>query len=273
MTLRETAAYLREHGVEEAETEARLLFLHLTGLSPAALLCDRTLSLDTPALREALARRVAREPLAYILGEAPFCNEIYKVSPDCLIPRFDTEVLVEEAARLLPPSAHFCDLCTGSGCIAISTLCRRPDTTAAAYDISAGALALARENAARNGVSRRLRFTEADLLTSTLPAGEFDAILSNPPYITESAMQALSPEVQKEPSLALYGGEDGLRFYRHFVARHSAALKPHGFFLFEIGYDQEEGLRAIAAEHRMQITFVRDLGGNTRVARLSPSVL
>ncbi len=268
MTLRETAAFLSSQGIPDADTEARLLFSHFSGLSPAALLADRTLSIDLPELQKALALRASREPLAYILGEAPFCNEVYKVTRDCLIPRFDTERLVEAAAELLPLGSHFADLCTGSGCIAISTLCRRPDTTAVGYDLSAGALAVAQENAARNRVADRIELLHADLLSAHLPAGGFDAILANPPYITKEAMEALSPEVQKEPKTALFGGDDGLLFYRHFLQSFPNALKPNGFFLFEIGYDQEAAIRALAEEHQKQIRILYDFGGNARVAHI-----
>ena len=188
-------AQLLQGGIENAAHEARLLCEYFSG----------------EALEAAVMRRIAREPLQYILGEWNFWNEEYRVSEDCLIPRPDTEHLVERAVRTLPNGARFLDLCTGSGCVAISTLATRGDTTAIAVDLFEKTLALARENAVRNGVDSRLELRQFDVLTLPDRAewGEVDAILSNPPYIREAAMQALSPEVQREPRAALYGGDQG----------------------------------------------------------------
>lgn len=265
MTRREAAALLSESGVPDADTDARLLFTHFGGVSSAYLLANPDFSLDSPAFREALLRRKAREPLAYILGEAPFFTELYTVSEDCLIPRFDTELLVEKAASLLPRGAHFADLCTGSGCVAVSTLRRRSDTTADAYEISSGALSLAQENAEKNGVAERVHLNKADLLCDTLPKNTYDAILSNPPYIPTRDLDALSPEVQSEPRIALDGGEDGLLFYRRFLTAFRTSLKTDGFFLFEIGYDLADAMQSLADEYGLSLTLFYDLGGNPRV--------
>ena len=268
MTRRELVCLLKENGVPDAEVDASLLFRHFGGVSAAFLLANRDFSLDSPAFLAAVKRRAAREPLAYILGEAPFYKECYTVSPDCLVPRFDTELLVERATALLPPRAHFADLCTGSGCVAISTLCRRGDTTADAYEISEGALRLAADNAAKNGVLSRMQLYPSDLLQASLPHGLYDAILSNPPYIPTAALDALAPEVQKEPRIALDGGRDGLLFYRHFLTAFRDSLKENGFFLFEIGYDQGDALRTLAEDGGYSFTLYRDAGGNARVVLL-----
>ncbi len=264
MTLRELEARLREAGIAEPRTEARLLFSHLGGFSPASLLGSNP-SLSDEILAEPLGRRLSREPLAYILGEVAFCHETYRVTPDCLIPRADTECLVEAAMELLPPSAHFADFCTGSGCVAISTLAARTDTHAHAYDISEGAITLAKENARRNGVADRLTFERRDLLAQA-PEGTFDAILSNPPYIPASVIPTLSPEVLSEPGLALDGGEDGMDFYRRFLSLGPACLKERGFFLFEIGYDQGDAIKELATSFGYKCSLRQDLGGNVRVA-------
>ena len=193
----------------------------------------------------------------------------YLVTPDVLIPRPDTECLVEYAVRNLPRGARFADLCTGSGCIAISTLANRPDTSAVAVDISEKALAVARENAARNRVSDRIAFLCADVL-SPLPVaalGKLDAILSNPPYIAREIIETLAPEVRREPLLALDGGKDGLDFYRAMLA-YLPTLVPNGMILFEIGYDQEIAITRLAEDAGLACEVRRDYGENPRVAIL-----
>lgn len=267
MTLRELTDALRGAGIENAPQEARMLFCHFGGFAPASLIGANP-ALNTPALLDAARRRIAREPLQYILGEVHFFREAYEVSPDCLIPRADTELLVEEAIARLPQGGKFADLCTGSGCIAISVLANRTDLTADAYDISEGALALARRNAAKNGVEGRLAFFHRDLMAET-PDGIYDAILSNPPYIATQVVDTLSPEVGCEPRLALDGGADGLDFYRAILSYAGAHLAPAGFLLFEIGYDQEEAICRLAAAHGYACVVKRDLGAQPRLACLT----
>ncbi len=263
MTLLSLTNALREGGIPEADTEARLLLSHFSGVSPAALLADRTREYESEALKAALARRLSREPLAHILGEVVFFEETYSVSADCLIPRSDTELLVEEAIALLPEGAHFADLCTGSGCIAISVLAHRPDATALAVDLSEAALALAKKNAERNGISSRISFLKDDILSPAFPTDALDAILSNPPYIRTSVVPTLAPELAYEPRMALDGGEDGLLFYRAMLERFSPSL-----FLFEIGYDQGADIRRLGEEKGYAVTVKRDLGGCDRLAVL-----
>jgi len=243
---------LERAGFDNARGEARLLSEHYGG--------------DVP--RGAVERRLNHEPLQYLLGEWWFCRERYIVSPDCLIPRADTETLVEQAVRRLPQGARFLDLCTGSGCVAISTLCARPDLSATAVDKFEKTLALARRNAAENGVADRCAFLAADVLTDPPEVGMFDAILSNPPYIPDAVVPTLSPEVRHEPPAALCGGPDGLDFYRAMLTHWKKRLRPGGFWLFEIGYDQADALRELAAEHGLSIEVTRDLGGHDRVVYL-----
>ena len=267
MRLSALRARLAAAGIEEAGVEAQLLFSHFSGISRAALLgSDPTC--DDPALCAAVERRERREPLAYILGEAPFYRSLLYVTPACLIPRADTECLVELAVRRLPQGARFLDLCTGSGAIAVTVLAERPDTTAVATDISEEALAVAAENARRLGVLDRLTLRRSDLLTET-PEGRFDAILSNPPYIPSAIVPTLSPEVGHEPSLALDGGEDGLRFYRRLLSL-TSLLAEGGFLLLECGYDQKEAMAALAAEHALSCEPFYDYGGRYRGCTLVP---
>ena len=263
MTLKEAEARLKAAGVPDPKTDARLLISHLCAVSPAMLLADRERDYQSPALNKAMRRREGREPLQHILGEAYFFGARYTVSRECLAPRADTELLVEEACRTLPEGAHFADLCTGSGCIALAVLAHRPDTTALAVDISEGALALARENAEAQGLSSRVTFLHADLRTDGLPVPAPEYILSNPPYIQTDVIPTLEKELSFEPRIALDGGEDGLLFYRTFLARFSPKT-----FYFEIGYDQREALFALAEAHGYTARCARDAGGCDRLVVL-----
>ena len=268
MTRREIAARLASAGIEEAGAEAMLLFCHYSGKSRAAALADRDADCQNPALAEALARREGREPLAYILGEAWFYSERYEVSPACLIPRSETEMLVELACELLPQNARFADFCTGSGCIAVSTLVHRPDCRADAYDLSPEALALARRNAQANGVADRMEFFERNLL---IPGGvcceaPYDMILSNPPYVVRGEIDGLAPEIAHEPRMAFDGGDDGLDFYSCFLAHYGDFLTESGCFVFEIGAAQGEDLLALCARFGYRCSIRRDAAGRDRVA-------
>ena len=269
------AAALRAVGIDDPETEASLFLEHFAGVTYATLLADRDRIYDVAALDAAVARRLAREPLQYILGAWEFCGRRFAVDEHCLIPRPDTEILVEEAIRRLPEGAHFADLCTGSGCIAVATLCHRPDTQAVALELYEETLALATENAASNGVANRFLPIRADLLTDGRGAvaayAPFDAILSNPPYIRTADIEELSEEVQKEPRAALDGGEDGLIFYRAILRDYASTVKSGGHILLEIGYDQADDLRALCAEllPDADLSVIRDLGGRDRVVAIT----
>ena len=264
----ELAAALTRVGVEasEAEAEGRILFGKLAGVSPARLLADDP---DLPAtlFEDAVARRGAGEPLAYILGETAFYNESYLVTPDVLIPRADTELLVEHAIRNLPRNARFADLCTGSGCIAISILANRPDCRAIAIDLSDGALAVAEKNAERNGVLSRIEFQKRDVLKPFL-LPKCDAVLSNPPYIVSNVVPTLSREVAYEPTVALDGGADGLTFYRTMLTYLPQQIPETGLLLFEIGFDQMEAICALAEDVGLSAEVQSDYGGNPRLAIL-----
>ncbi len=258
-------------GIEEAAEEAALLLEHFVGVSRVSLMMDRGRVYDSPALDAAVARREARYPLQYILGKWDFFGLPFSVNPHCLVPRADTECLVEEAIRRIPVGGRFADLCTGSGCIAVATLVNRPDLTAAMLELYPETLALAVQNAADNGVSRRITPLRADLLDGGVEALEalapFDAILSNPPYIPTAVIDGLAPEVRQEPFAALDGGEDGLIFYRAILRDYVCLLKPRGMILLEIGYDQGDALRALCAAELpgADVCVLRDLGGCDRV--------
>ena len=273
MTYLQICAQLKNAGIEDAEWDAQLLISHFCALERGDVLAFPNRELENESLIRAVERRIKREPLQYILGEWSFYRQIYEVSPDCLIPRSDTEILVEEAIRLLPPRACFADLCTGSGCIAISALAEREDTRAVAVELSEGALALAKRNAIRNGVEQRISFFRADVLDMGTDwhekIGEFDAIFSNPPYIRSEVIPSLSAEVGHEPTMALDGGVDGLSFYRALLRLAPHCLKPNGFCLFEIGYDQGEQIRLLAEHAGFFCEIKKDYGGCDRVAYLT----
>lgn len=215
--------------------------------------------------KKAVKRLSEGEPLAYIIGKWYFYGEEYKVSPDCLIPRPETEHLVDEIIKTAPKNAFIADLCTGSGCIVISALKHRPDLKAIAVDISKKALDLAQENAKSNGVFDRIKFICADILNEdALENNSFDIIVSNPPYIARNVIPTLSKEVLCEPVIALDGGEDGLDFYRRIFEFYVSHVKAGGKIICEIGYDQADALR-----NAYGCKILKDYSGNDRIAILS----
>ena len=271
MTYRQLCALFQEAKIEDAEWDALCIMEHFLSVSPPLLRAYPDRDYESETLDAAIRHRLAHKPLQYILGEWEFYRQTYEVSPECLIPRADTEILVETAIRILPVGAHFADLCTGSGCIAVSTLAERPDTTAVALEKFPNTLALAERNAEKNGVKNRFCGILSDVLCPITNCGDaFDAILSNPPYIPTANIDDLSPEVHAEPFAALDGGEDGLLFYRAILKNYTPLLKKDGFFLFEIGFDQADALRNLGKEYHLEhIRVIRDLGGNDRVVYLS----
>lgn len=266
MTLKHAIELLRESGIDSAEHDARALFKHFAAARDIDLI-DRGYSADSEELANAIQRRCAREPLQYVIGRVDFYRESYTVTPDCLIPRSDTEILVDYAVKHIPSGARFADLCCGSGCIGISTLKNTNNTTAVLADISEGALGIAKTNAKDNGVTGRAEIIQLDVLERTVD-GELFALLSNPPYVTEDAYLSLEPEIYREPSIAFVGGKDGADFYRALTPMYKSKIAKEGFIAYEIGYDQAQLLCDIARENMMSCEIIRDLSGNPRVAVL-----
>ena len=252
MTLNEIKNALREAGIDNYDGEARILLEEFCGAE----------------LENALARRIKREPLQYIIGKWQFFREEYFLSPECLIPRSDTEILVEALIKRLPAGARFLDLCTGSGCIAVSLAKNRADTSGMACDISHDALGMAKKNALHNGVST-VEFFHADVKNKSALDEKFDCIISNPPYIMTKVVDSLEAELFHEPRIALDGGEDGMDFYNAIVENFKCNLKEGGFFAFEMGYDQKEAISELAKKHCFDFTEIYDYGGNFRVAILT----
>ncbi len=265
MRLKDAAELLREGGVEDALFEARLIFSELDGIAKEKLVGENPEASEKT--ERAIKRRALREPLAYILGYTYFYREKYTVNKDCLIPRQETELLVDYAAAHIPEGESFLDLCTGSGCIAISVLKNTEKTRALAADISSGALAMAKKNSEDNGVAERVEFIETDVLAAPVCAEVF-AVLSNPPYIRDDAYEALPAEVKLEPKCALVGGEDGADFYRRLTVLYKDIIKNDGFILFEIGFDQGEILRKIAEDNGLLCQIMKDYSELDRLAIL-----
>lgn len=257
----------------DAALDARLLLESVCGTSQETLLADGDRRVTKEEQRRyalLIARRVAHEPTAYILGEQYFMGLCFRVTPAVLIPEQDTETLVEEAMTALHDGMRILDLCTGSGCILLSLLHYSNGTYGVGTDLSGEALAVAEENARALGLSARCRFCAGDLYEA-LPEGthKFQLVISNPPYIASGVIPGLMPEVSCfEPRMALDGGEDGLVFYRRILAGIRSWLEPGGLCLFETGSDEGEAVAALMrAEGFGQVRIARDLGGMDRVVR------
>lgn len=257
MTYKDICRRLTQAGVEEPEVDAALLLEHCFGVSRASLPLRRDEQFDSPELADAVARREGRCPLQYILGRWGFRGLEFDVAPGVLIPRPDTELIVDTAARELRRGGRFVDLGCGSGCISVSLALERPDVRGVAVDISDTALDLTRRNAVRYGLlgasgesGVRLDVRAGDMLSDATwrglgESGEFDAIISNPPYIPRAALAGLAPELGFEPSLALDGGDDGLDFYRILISRGVELLSAGGFMLFECGVGQTAAIASL----------------------------
>ena len=271
MKYRDIIAKLRQISPDEYENEAKILIEHFTKKRISHYLINKDEEIVCDELENALNKREKHVPLQYIIGKWDFYRQTYIVNENCLIPRSDTEILVEKAMEILPKGAHFLDLCTGSGCIAISTLAERKDTTAVMVDKFPQTLEIASKNAILNGVDERVTPMLFNVLSeeNELLGASFDGILSNPPYIRLEVIEALSDEVKHEPYEALYGGDDGLIFYNKIVKDYSKFLKKDGFILFEIGYDQADDLKRIATENGFECNIFKDYAGNDRVAFLN----
>jgi release factor glutamine methyltransferase len=274
MTYNEICSALAEAEIENNRGETAMLICHFCNVTKAELLLRHDEDFDSEELKAAVEKRCKHYPLQYILGYWDFCKETYKVTENTLIPRQDTEKLVELAVKLLPENARIIDLCTGSGCVAISTLAARPDCRAVAVDLFDETLAVARENAESNGVGDRMGFLAQDVLYPAFmdSLGAFDCIISNPPYIETHQISLLDDELFYEPRAALDGGDDGLDFYRVIISEYSEYLTDNGIMLLEIGCDQAKSVAAIASAAGMRCEIYKDYGGNDRVAYLKKAI-
>lgn len=269
MTLQELLKYGRERlkkaGIEEWELDAWYLLEHVTGVrrSEYFLRPDREV---TDAWRqqyeELTEKRSIHIPLQHLTGTQEFMGLSFCVDEHVLIPRQDTEVLVEEALRYIRPRMHILDMCTGSGCILLSILKLKPGVTGVGADLSGDALLVAEQNCRNLEVFAEL--IHSDLFSQV--EGTFDCILSNPPYIKSSVIETLMEEVRDhEPRMALDGTEDGLYYYREIIEQSPAYLKPEGMLFFEIGYDQAEAVSGLMEDAFTDVHVVKDLAGLDRV--------
>jgi release factor glutamine methyltransferase len=277
MTLRQaiTAASSQlaadEHLRATATRDAELLLLHIVPISRANLLAypERELAFDQQIAYQSLVeRRLLHEPIQYITGQQEFYGLNFHVTPDVLIPRPETEHLVEAVLKLLPSnqSLKLADIGTGSGAIAISLAAHLPHAAITALDISLDALAIATTNARENHVSDRICFLQSDLLSAISQEEAFDAIVSNPPYISEIDRRSLHPQVRDhEPATALFAGETGLDVYRRLIPQAHKALKQNGLLVLEIGHGQQAALIELLSGWQ-SVSFIDDLQQIPRVA-------
>ena len=242
---------------EDAGVLARMLICHVSGKDHARFLADRDLYAGetvVEGVEQGLKRLLSGEPIAYILGQWEFYGLPMIVSPKVLIPRDDTCAVAELAikqALFLDKDPRILDLCCGSGCIGLAVASRVKDAKVTLAEVSLEALAVAKENAALNKLTGRVRCVQADALKPAFPfLGKFDLIVSNPPYITAREMLELPVSVKDyEPHLALYGGEDGLDFYRSIANNFAPALKPGGYLCFEFGMGQGDDVCRILRDN------------------------
>jgi len=271
--IQKTTAFFEKKGVDEPRLQIELLLAHVLGIKRIQLylqfereLTDRELE----PLREMVRRRAEREPLQYIVGRTEFFGMEFKTDPRALIPRRETEHLVETVLGFFPDkndAIEGVDLGTGTGVLAITLATHLPASRWIAVDASAGALELAKENASKLGLGDRIRWVEGHWWEKTGPADRFDLIVSNPPYIKAADIQNLAPELREhEPLAALGGGDDGLAAYRSILAGARDHARPGARLAMEIGFDQGPAVGGMLPGHGWRLdSCVKDLQGHDRV--------
>lgn len=274
--IREGAQIFQDAGLAEARREAGGLLQHVIGRDRTFLLAHPEQPLSRAQLQtfqELIKRRAAGEPLQYLTAHQSFFGLDFEVAPGVLIPRRETELLVELALEKIQDTRapRICDIGTGSGCIAITLLHERTDAQAVAVDIAAAALEIAKRNALRHRVERRLTFVQANCFSSLSPAEfSFNLIVSNPPYVAENELAGLQREVRNhEPREALAGGPDGLDVVRRLLSESDVFLKPGGHLLIEIGFNQSSAVHSLLEKQEWLAKEIRpDLQGIPRVVVL-----
>lgn len=273
--LSEATDRLEKVGIDEASTDAWVLFEYVFQMNRTQYFMrsnEPADDLKVEEYRKLIERRAGHEPLQYITGKAYFMGLEFMVNPSVLIPRYDTEILVEETLKHISDGSSILDVCTGSGCIAISLGILRKKCTVTGIDISKDALKVAETNKLLNKSDNDLddtldnvTFMESDMFSNVTE--QYDIIVSNPPYIKSAEVDVLMPEVVgHEPRLALDGMEDGLHFYKILAAQSQKFLKDNGLLIMEIGYDQAEDVsRLLENNNFTDITVIRDLAGHNRV--------
>ena len=258
--LREATQVLQNAGVPEARREAGSLLSFVIEKDRTFLIAhaeDELNYAQVDQFREVVERRATGEPLQYITGTQDFFGREFRVTPDVLIPRPETELLVEAALEVNNPRTLICDVGTGSGCIALTLLCELDHARAVALDKSPAALKIAKFNAQKLGVTNRAEFVVSDCFDS-LDQHEFDLIVSNPPYVSVGVLEGLQREVRDhEPLIALSPGADGLRIIRRLVHESPKFLKQNGHLIMEIGFDQGEAVQKLVDNEVWELLEVR----------------
>jgi release factor glutamine methyltransferase len=267
-----TAQHFEKKGVDAPRLTAEVLLAHVLRTTRVRLYVDFDRPLEAPELkayRGLIERRMAGEPTQYLTGEREFYNRRFQVDPRVLIPRPETELLAEAALRALPEDApsRALDLCTGSGCLAVTIAAERPQASVVATDLSAGACEVARLNAEAHGVGSRVTVRQGDLYAAVPEGATFDLVVSNPPYVARAEIDTLSPEVRREPREALDGGPDGLDLLRRVAREGLPFLKPGGLLALEIGETQGAAVAALLTEAGYtQVRVEKDLERRDRHA-------
>ena len=261
-TLRRAAKVLDQNGVSDARREAGALLSHVIARDRTFLIShaqDLVNESDQERFDEVVARRAAGEPAQYIMGSQDFYGRAFRVTPAVLIPRPETELLVEAALQVIDAKAEICDVGTGSGCIAITLVCERDDAHAVAVDLSEEALKIAEENAGTHSVGTRIKFVKSDCFAALNPGTDsFDLIVSNPPYVSANMLPGLQREViDHEPHIALSPGEDGLSVIRRLLVDSPAFLRANGHLIMEIGFDQAEALQQLVDKNVWTLKEIR----------------
>ena len=278
--LRKSTEYLEQNGIDDALPEAEMLVFHAVNRNrlDAYIENPEIKSADSAKVRRLLQRRLKGEPVQYIIGHIEFCGLCIKVGKGVLIPRPETELLVEEVIRAISDqrsavssktvkSLSLLDLCTGTGCIALALAREFPEAGVYGTDLSKEAVAYAKKNAKANNIEN-IRFRQGSLFDA-VKAKRFDIITANPPYIRRDDIETLQREIRDwEPVAALDGGLDGMDFYRAILSSVGDYLNPDGFIFVELGYDQAEGVQKIArAEGFSEITVIKDYAGIGRILK------
>jgi release factor glutamine methyltransferase len=271
-TLKKGESILAEHKVAEPRRDAVTLLAFVTDRDRVFFYAhpEHEISVsEHQKFHELLNRRANHEPLQYITGRQEFFRLDFEVTTAVLIPRPETEMIVENAIELLRHGGNVCEVGIGSGCIAISILVNRPDATAVGLDVSPEALAVALRNAEKHRVADRLRLLNSDVFSALSPDSEFDMIVSNPPYVPAADIEGLPPEVRDfEPHAALTDGRDGTSIIRRIINQARDLLRPGGVLLMEIGFDQSVAVAEIFPRYIWDtIEFLADLQGIPRMVR------
>jgi len=267
--IQKSTEFLAKKGVESPRLQTELLLAHQLKMPRMKLYLnfDRVLTApETDGLRELIKRRAAREPLQHITGSANFCGHEIAVNKNALVPRPETELLAELGWKFLnelkTQNSQFktaLDFGTGTGCIAIAIAAKCPTAKITALDISADALALAKQNAEQNKVAERIGFLLGDGFAALTEKTQFDLLISNPPYIASAEIETLDPEVKDfDPRGALDGGADGLDFYRRLAAEAKSFLKPDGKLMVEFGDNQAEDIKKIFTAQKWIVEAVQE---------------